>query len=78
MAEEFPNAIFVGTDLRPIQPRWIPPNCKFYVDDLESDREYQLEEYFDYIHGRALCGKVTNLASVFRTGIYESQCGRLV
>jgi hypothetical protein len=52
MAEEFPNAMVVGTDLSPIQPRRIPPNCKFYVDDFESEWEYRLDEHFDYIHSR--------------------------
>ena len=65
IAEEFPNAVIVGTDLSPIQPGWTPPNCKFYVDDFESEWEYQPGEYFDYIHGRALCGSVANWPRFF-------------
>lgn len=26
MADSFPSAEVIGTDLSPIQPRWIPPN----------------------------------------------------
>jgi hypothetical protein len=33
MADKYPSAEVVGTDLSPIQPRWVPPNCKFEVDD---------------------------------------------
>lgn len=65
IADEFPNTVIVGTDLSPIQPGWVPPNCKFYVDDLESDWDYRPDEYFDYIHGRALCGSVGNWPRFF-------------
>lgn len=33
IAEKFPMAEVVGTDLSPIQPSWVPPNCSFQVDD---------------------------------------------
>lgn len=36
-ARRFPNAQIVGTDLSPIQPDWVPPNCRFEVDDAELD-----------------------------------------
>ena len=54
MADEFPNAIVIGTDLSPIQPTWVPPNCKFYVDDAEAEWDYSTDEHFDFIHGRGL------------------------
>lgn len=56
MADECPNAEVLGVDLSPIQPDWIPPNCKFYVDDYERQWTYREDEAFDYIHGRALSG----------------------
>ncbi len=31
IADEYPEAIVIGTDLSPIQPGWVPPNCRFYV-----------------------------------------------
>lgn len=37
MADQYPNCQVLGTDLSPIQPTWVPPNCKFEVDDLEQD-----------------------------------------
>ncbi len=57
IADEFPEAIVVGTDLSPIQPGWVPPNCLFYVDDAESDWTY---EPFDLIHGRSLGGSISD------------------
>ncbi|KAJ9130521.1 Methyltransferase domain-containing protein [Pleurostoma richardsiae] len=55
-ADELSNATVLGVDLSPIQPEWVPPNCKFYVDDYEDDWTYREDEKFDYIHGRALSG----------------------
>lgn len=36
MADKFPTAEVTGTDLSPIQPDWVPSNCKFEVDDAMS------------------------------------------
>ena len=65
MAEEFPNATVVGTDLSPIQPGWVPTNCSFFVDDFESEWTYHAHEHFDYIHGRSLCGSVADWPRFF-------------
>ena len=35
-----------------IQPGWVPPNCKFYIDDAEGS--WSFDKPFDLIHGRAL------------------------
>lgn len=51
-ADSYPSAKVVGTDLSPIQPVFVPPNCSFLVEDSESD--WQWEEKFDFIHSRAL------------------------
>lgn len=55
----------IGTDLSPIQPSWVPPNCKFYVDDAETD--WVFEQKFDFIHGRALCGGIADWPKFYRT-----------
>ena len=60
MAEEYPNAIVEGTDLSPIQPNWVPSNCKFYVDDAESEWAFSPAVQFDLIHGRSLCGGIAD------------------
>ncbi|KAF2434307.1 methyltransferase, partial [Tothia fuscella] len=58
MADEFPNAHVTGTDLSPIQPSFVPPNCSFYVDDVESDWAIPPEDRFDFIHGRSMAGGI--------------------
>ena len=30
-ADEYPSAVVIGIDLSPIQPSWVPTNCKFLV-----------------------------------------------
>ena len=57
-ADEHPESHVVGTDLSPIQPTWVPPNAKFYIDDCESDWVYGPDERFDYIHCRGLGGSI--------------------
>ncbi|KAI9734341.1 MAG: hypothetical protein M1834_002447 [Cirrosporium novae-zelandiae] len=53
IADEFPSAEIVGTDLSPIQPPFVPPNVTFLVDDLNVDWLFSTK--FDYIHSRMLC-----------------------
>lgn len=60
MADEYPSATIFGTDLSPIQPEWVPNNCKFYMDDYEDEWTYNEDEMFDFIHGRALSGSSSN------------------
>ncbi|KAK5138071.1 hypothetical protein LTR08_005869 [Meristemomyces frigidus] len=51
-AEAFPGTQVIGTDLSPIQPDFIPPNCQFIVDNAEHD--WVFDRKFDYIHSRML------------------------
>ncbi|BDD55176.1 hypothetical protein MPDQ_007670 [Monascus purpureus] len=60
MAEDFPQAEIIGVDLSPIQPHWAPPNCRFFVDDIESDWTFRPEEAFDFIHARSLAGGIAD------------------
>lgn len=60
MAEDFPQAEIIGVDLSPIQPNWAPPNCRFFVDDIESDWTFRPEEAFDFIHARSLAGGIAD------------------
>ncbi|KAB8072208.1 S-adenosyl-L-methionine-dependent methyltransferase [Aspergillus leporis] len=60
IAEDFPNAEIVGTDLSPIQPNWAPPNCTFLVDDAESDWAFSESEAFDYVHARSMGGGISD------------------
>ncbi|KAL2064371.1 hypothetical protein VTL71DRAFT_4865 [Oculimacula yallundae] len=51
-AQENTESTVIGTDLSPIQPLYVPPNCQFEVDDAEN--EWNFTEPFDYIHARAI------------------------
>ena len=59
-ADEFASSEVIGIDLSPIQTTWVPPNCKFYVDDAESDWSYRPDEAFDFIHIRGLGGSIAD------------------
>lgn len=58
VADQFEQARVVGTDISPIQPDYIPPNCDFLIDDFESPWAYT--HLFDYIHARNLGGAVAD------------------
>lgn len=64
MADECPSAQVIGTDISPIQPYWVSPNCQFQVDDAET--EWTFREPFDFIHGRALCGSIADWPTFYR------------
>jgi len=63
-ADQFPECTVTGTDLSAIQPTWIPPKCKFEVDDAESP--WTFGEKFDYIHGRNLVGAIQDWPKLFK------------
>lgn len=71
MADEYPEAEVLGVDLSPIQPDWLPANCKFYVDDIESPWTWSPHEAFDYIHGRGMGGSVADWPQLY-TSIFEN------
>jgi SAM-dependent methyltransferase len=72
-ADEHPSTTVTGVDLSPVQPRWVPPNCKFEVDDVEADWTYPLPDPdggggqgFDYIHSRMLLLGLKDWPKLFR------------
>ncbi|KAJ5246534.1 hypothetical protein N7468_001517, partial [Penicillium chermesinum] len=63
-ADAHPDSEVVGIDLSPIQPSWVPPNCRFEIDDFEQEWSYN--HGFDYIHGRELEGCIRDHDQLFR------------
>jgi SAM-dependent methyltransferase len=59
VADEFPDAEVIGTDLSPIQPAYVPPNVRFEIDDMELEWQYG-ENYFDFIHVRCLAASISD------------------
>ncbi|KAJ2893511.1 putative methyltransferase domain-containing protein [Zalerion maritima] len=64
-AQMFPGAAVVGTDLSPIQPHYVPPNCQFEIDD--ADDEWTFSTRFDFIHARAMCSCFSNHGKVIQS-----------
>ncbi|CAF9915342.1 MAG: hypothetical protein ALECFALPRED_010113 [Alectoria fallacina] len=58
MGDKYPNAEILGNDLSAIQPRWVPPNVRFEIDDVEADWTYH--QKFDYIHCRFMGNAIQN------------------
>nr|POF12820.1 secondary metabolism regulator lae1 [Quercus suber] len=65
MADKYPNAQVIGTDLSPEQPHWTPPNCRFEVDDFNLDWTFG-ESRFDFIHHRYLMGSIADQAKFYK------------
>lgn len=66
LADENPGTEVLGTDLSPIQPSWVPPNAKFYIDDAESEWVYSSDEAFDFIHCRTMSGSISDWDKLIR------------
>ncbi|RDW79374.1 S-adenosyl-L-methionine-dependent methyltransferase-20 [Coleophoma cylindrospora] len=49
-ADEHPESEVIGVDLSPIQPRFVPPNLIFEIDDLEEP--WTFSKPFDFIMAR--------------------------
>ena len=61
-ANRFPSASVIGSDLSPIQPEFVPPNCQFEIDDAEDEWTYSKE--FNFIHMRGMMTCFTDPRSV--------------
>jgi SAM-dependent methyltransferase len=64
-ADAHPSAHVIGTDLSPIQPIYVPPNCTFEVDDAED--EWLFKEPFSYIHARTVLSCFKEPLNVIRS-----------
>ncbi|KAI8955049.1 S-adenosyl-L-methionine-dependent methyltransferase [Xylaria longipes] len=62
MADKYPSAEVLGVDLSPIQPPWIPSNCKFIIDDVEDTWENGRD--WDFVHLRNMIPILNNLKPV--------------
>lgn len=68
-ADQYPSAIVTGTDLSPIQPTWVPPNCRFEIDDAAGDWTFD-KDSFDFIHARGLYGCIADWPAFYKN-VYE-------
>ncbi|KXH60975.1 methyltransferase domain-containing protein [Colletotrichum salicis] len=63
-ADEFPSAQVTGIDISPIQPGWVPPDCKFQVDDIEQP--WTWSEDFDFIHISHLEASIADWPALYK------------
>ncbi|KAK1993919.1 S-adenosyl-L-methionine-dependent methyltransferase [Colletotrichum falcatum] len=73
-ADEFPSAEVTGVDISPIQPGWIPSNCRFQIDDFEEEWTWP-REYFDYIHVSHLEACVSDWPKLYSQAIQHLKPG---
>lgn len=64
MADEHPEADVKGIDISPTQPTFIPPNCRFEVDDFNL--EFLDDSKYDLIHERSLVGTIPDWPEFYR------------
>ncbi|KAJ6436997.1 PRO41 protein [Purpureocillium lavendulum] len=64
MADEFPSAEVIGTDISPIQPPMVPPNCIFHIDDAQLEWTYRPGS-FDFVHIRGLYGSIRSWEELY-------------
>lgn len=65
MAEDYPDALMVGMDVSPIQPKSKPANVEWIVHDMEQDWPFA-EEYFDFVHLSLVHGCVVEWGQMMR------------
>ncbi|KAH8648780.1 S-adenosyl-L-methionine-dependent methyltransferase [Tricladium varicosporioides] len=81
MADAYPSAEVLGLDIAPTQPQWVPPNCRFEIDDIEMPWTLERES-FDFIHARDLLLSIRNWPQLIKQsfdalkpgGYIEFQC----
>ncbi|KAG7406125.1 S-adenosyl-L-methionine-dependent methyltransferase [Fusarium sp. MPI-SDFR-AT-0072] len=57
VADEYPSANVIATDITPTQPSFVPPNVEFQIDDAQLEWTFEPES-FDFIHIRYLQGSI--------------------
>ncbi|KAI0106381.1 S-adenosyl-L-methionine-dependent methyltransferase [Nemania sp. FL0031] len=75
-ASQYPDTEVVGTDLSPIQPHYLPENCRFEIDDAEDEWTYN--EPFTFIHGRALMSCFDDPSRVVKQAFENLEPGGLI
>lgn len=65
MADKYSSAEVLGVDIAPTQPSWVPPNCQFEIEDIESDWLFPQNAY-DLIHARDLLFAIRDWPKLIR------------
>ncbi|KAF7194911.1 Secondary metabolism regulator LAE1 [Pseudocercospora fuligena] len=73
-ADKYENAEVYANDLSPIQPKWVPPNLTFEVDDVESD--WPPRPPFDLIHARYMAGSIADWPRLMQQAYDQTTIGK--
>lgn len=74
MADQYPSATVIGTDLSPIQPEWVPLNCHFEIDDVTLEWTFP-ENHLDFTHVRELFGCIPDWDFFFQQAYKHTKPG---
>ncbi|KAF2230062.1 S-adenosyl-L-methionine-dependent methyltransferase [Viridothelium virens] len=74
IADQYPSAEVIGTDISPVQPKWVPPNLSFEVDDLELDWLYRPDS-FDLVNIRFMFLAIRDFGAVLRQAYRAAKPG---
>ncbi|KAF4539421.1 Methyltransferase type 11 [Lasiodiplodia theobromae] len=75
MADKYTAAEVVATDIAPVQPTWVPPNCSFILEDCNSPQWQFADASFDLIHCRDGFMTVRDWAAFARTAFAHLRPG---
>jgi hypothetical protein len=75
MGDRFRDAKVEATDLSPIQPRSVPENVHFFIDDASEDDWALPANHYDYIHTRVLLGCFTGFTETIKKAFHHLQLG---
>ncbi|KAK6384002.1 hypothetical protein LTR65_009935 [Meristemomyces frigidus] len=65
IADKFPDAQVIGTDLSPVGPGMQPDNVTFEIDDCCSEWVYP-DHHFDLVHIRGLFGSIADWPQLYK------------
>ncbi|MCJ1469708.1 hypothetical protein MMC07_008349 [Pseudocyphellaria aurata] len=78
MADRYPDSLVIGTDLSPVQPKWVHDNVRFEIDDVESRDWTWRENYFDYIHTRFMIASISSWQAMLQKAFKHCKPGGYV
>ncbi|CZS95211.1 related to TAM domain methyltransferase [Rhynchosporium agropyri] len=64
VADQYPSASVVATDLSAIQPSDVPPNLEFQIDDFTLPWTFS-KNTFDFVHARCIYGSVADYPALY-------------
>ncbi|KAI1047194.1 hypothetical protein LB505_011652 [Fusarium chuoi] len=64
-ADQLPQAEVTATDLSPTQPKWVPPNVRFEIDDATETWTWK-DNTFDFVHMRYLFGAIQDWTALYQ------------